>query len=99
MAFQLPPQSLTETAQTGAAFAQLFAPIILAADEARRPAMIESAGAHLRNSISVVTNALKVAGASDFQVREIHIISEIAYSDRLVELLNQAQPTNPTKES
>lgn len=95
MPFQLTSRSLIETAQTGAAFAELFAPTILAASEDKRPAMIESASAHLRNSIAVCTNALRTAGADDYQIREINDAAEFAFSDRLVELLH---PTTTKKE-
>jgi hypothetical protein len=85
---ELNTNSLREVAITGQAFAELFAPNILAADEGRRQEMIESACNHVRKSITIVTDALKVAGATDFQIREIHIVAEMAFSDRLAELLH-----------
>ena len=88
MAFNLTHEMIKGVARSGATYAEQLAPVIAAADEARRPDLLERAIAGLRRSLATVIAAMRDMGATDIDVREAEDAAAYSFSDRLAELLS-----------
>jgi hypothetical protein len=93
MPFQLTPAMIQSAAQSGATYADSVAPIIRAADEARRDDLIERAIAGLRKGLLVAITEMRFRGATEVDAREFEDAASFSFSDRIVELLNEALPS------
>jgi hypothetical protein len=88
---------LRRAAQSGVTYAESVAPIIRAADESRRPDLQERAIAGLRKALVIAITEMRRRGASDADVREFEDAATFGFSERIVELLNEAQNPSLTR--
>jgi hypothetical protein len=88
MTFKLTQAQLSAAYVIGKRFAADVAPMIQAADEARKPAVLEAASDRLRGALETVTAGLITAGATPADLVEYSEHCRCGYSDALVSILN-----------